>query len=321
MKKIWTTIVAICLSGWAFANDFTLNQGFVAAQTFYQELRYEKVNGLVVVPVTLNGKIRRFLLDTGAPTMIRKSIQKKAKFETLHTIAAFDINDQRRDATVVRLGHIALGSLELKDIPALLADDDNTLFNFLDVDGIIGSNMLRDMVVKISAAHSTVTFTNAIQDLSLSHAFSQEMSIDKDLQSSPVLQVSLGEGITEELLFDTGFDGFYSLSSEKYQLFKDSEEITVLGTENRNGTWGMYGEPEAGEKHKLLIPRYIVGDFLFTNVIAFTSNGANSKLGAELLKTGDVTLDYIHQRFYFQPYNQAASLNMQRQTEAYYCVN
>jgi len=321
MKKICGLLTIMLFPLLLFANSFTLNQGYVDKKDFCEVLRYEPTNGLVILTVKINNAPRRFLLDTGAPTVIKSSIQKRAGFEVIHSIATYDINEQTQKANVVRVHEMELGDLVVKDVPALLADDDNVIFNFLGVDGIIGSNMLRHMVVKISAANRTVTFTNNPLLFDLSAGYSEEMALDKDIQSSPVIKVHLGDGVTEELLFDTGFDGFYNVAKEKFDLFRNSGNVQVLRTEQRSDVYGMYGEEVATSKSKLLIPEYKIGGFCFKNVVAYTTNSSNSKLGAKLLNCGDVILDYINERFYLQPYSSSGSISMEAETEAYYCVN
>src|SRR5690606_30150198 len=99
--------------------------------------------------------------------------------------------------------------------------------------------LLRNMIVRISVRENRVVFTDDIQAVNLEHAYAEHMATDKDIQSSPVIKVRLGQGITEELLFDTGFSGFYDLSTQKFSLFEKNEGVNVLGVENGKAMYGM----------------------------------------------------------------------------------
>lgn len=303
------------------AHEFTLNQGYVENTGFMVKLPYQSKRDLPIIKVSIEGVEYSFLLDTGAPTMITKSIRKKGRFQRIRNVLSYDINDNQASLPAVRIPQLKLGTLCVRDVPAILADDDNPIFEYLQIDGIIGSNLLRNMVVRISSDEHVVSLTDDIVNLGTANAFSQPMATDKDIQSSPVLRINLGAHITEELLFDTGFDGFYKMSCEKLALFRGQDDIKIIGQVANSGVFGMFGEETQGKSEKLLISEYGVCGFSFRDVVAFTSDTRNSKLGAKLLRYGNVTLDYIHDRFYFEPYNQAESISLKELTEAYYCGN
>lgn len=321
MKILGAAIILFLFPISLIASDFTLNQGSVTNKGFLEVLPYESVRNLVVINIVIDGKTRRFLLDTGAPTIITASIQKTAHFQMMDRIPTFDINANTHDNSIVKIPSIGLGKLTITDVPALVVDNGNPVFQYLNIDGIIGSNLMRNMIVRISSNEKTVTFTDDATMLDLQNAYKDNMQTDKDIQSSPVVTVKIGNGITEELLFDTGYDGFYNMATQKFNLFKLQKDINVLGKETYAGSYGMFGEDEQKEQYKILIPEYSLGGYRFENVIAYTSSGNNSKLGAQLLTCGDVTLDYIHNKFYLQPYEPMKVQPSLQLSNNYYCGN
>lgn len=304
------------------ASDFTLNKGYIEQKGFYVSLPFETKNDLLILEITINGSPKKFLLDTGAPTSISKSLQKQFRFNSLGKLTANDINGLHKSFNTVSIDELKIGDLSVKDVPALVIADDNVLFSHLGIDGIIGSNFLRNMIVRISIRENRIVFTDNIQSLNLQHAYKEHMFTDKDIQSSPVITVRLGSGITEELLFDTGFSGFYDLAKQKFSMFDKHEDVNVMGVENGKVMYGMIGVEPPTEKYKVLIPQYSVAGFVFHNVIAYTSSDDNSKLGAKFLRTADVTLDYVNNQFYLQPYSLAgSSFDEFCCMDAYYCKN
>lgn len=302
------------------ANDFTLNKGYVDNKDFYISVPFETRNDLPIIIVTINGQQKKFLLDTGAPTAISSSLQKQFKFGFYARLGANDINGHNDSFTAISVDELNIGGMSVKDVPALVISDKNAILKHLGVDGIIGSNFLRHMIVRISIKDKAITFTDNIALLDMKHAYAEHMSTDKDMQSSPVIKVRLGEGITEELLFDTGFSGFYDLAAQKFSMFEQNDGVDVVGVEKNKAMYGMIGIERPTEKFKVLIPRYSVGGFVFHNVIAYTSSDDNSKLGAKFLRTADVTLDYVNNKFYLQPYTLAGtSFEEFCCMDAYYC--
>ncbi|MCB0696618.1 MAG: clan AA aspartic protease [Chitinophagaceae bacterium] len=302
------------------ANDFTLNKGYVNNKGFYVSVPFETQNDLIILNVSLNGHPKKFLLDTGAPTAISSSLQKQFDFGFFARLGASDINGNSDSFTAISVDELNIGGMSVKDVPALVVSNKNPIFRHLDIDGIIGSNFLRHMIVRISVKDKTITFTDNIELLNLEHAYAEYMSTDKDMQSSPVIKVHLGDDITEELLFDTGFSGFYDLASVKFSMFSQHDDVNVMGVEKDKAMYGMMGVEKPTEKYKVLIPRYTVGGFVFHNVIAYTSSDDNSKLGAKFLRTADVTLDYVNNKFYMQPYTMAGTaFGDYCCMDAYYC--
>lgn len=321
-KTFWLLIVNLVVPLILLANDFTLNRGYVAQKGFYTAVSFETKNDLLLLNVTINGRQKKFLLDTGAPTAISATLQKQLRLNSLSRLAAEDINGNHDSFTTVSVDELQVGGMTVKDVPALVISDDNAIFNHLGVDGIIGSNYLRNVIVRISVRDRKIIFTDNIDQLNMNGAYAEHMSTDKDIQSSPVIKIRMGGGITEELLFDTGFSGFYDMSSRQFSIFDGHEDVCVLGAENKKVMYGMMGPEASNEKVKVMIPQYSVGGFVYHNVVAYTSSDDNSKIGAKFLRTADVTLDYINNNFYLQPYSLAGTdFEEFCCMDAYYCKN
>lgn len=304
------------------AGDATFNKGYVDNKGFYVSVPFETKNDLLIVQVTIKGRPKKFLLDTGAPTTISQSLQQQYKFDVTGSIAGNDINGNKGTFKTVNVPALTIGDLTVKDVPAIVIADDNPVLQYLGVDGIIGSNYLRSMIVRISVRENRIILTDDIALLDLQHAYKEHMHTDKDIQSSPVIKVKLGQSVTEELLFDTGFSGFYDLAAQKFSQFGQQEGINVIGLESDRAMYGLIGLEAPVEKQKVLIPQYNVGGFVFHNVIAYTSSDDNSKIGAKFLRTADVTLDYVNNKFYLQPYPMAnSSFDEFCCLDAYYCKN
>jgi hypothetical protein len=90
MKKIFTLIIVAFYATSNFAQITTLNQGKIKQKHYFQEIPYQKIEEWLLVPVTINGKVYKFILDTGAPLAISDKLYKELN---LRIIGQINTND------------------------------------------------------------------------------------------------------------------------------------------------------------------------------------------------------------------------------------
>src|SRR5690606_7388501 len=72
-------------------NKYTLNVGKIKQKKYHNTFDFENVKGKIIIDVKINNKIRKFILDTGAPTSISAEIKSEGKFKQI-------INSELKDA-------------------------------------------------------------------------------------------------------------------------------------------------------------------------------------------------------------------------------
>jgi hypothetical protein len=81
--KIKTAIVCCLLfmftCGKIKAQESTFGQGKIQSKQYYEEIDFELLHDKIVLPVTINNKVYKFLLDTGAPNVISERLIKEIK--------------------------------------------------------------------------------------------------------------------------------------------------------------------------------------------------------------------------------------------------
>lgn len=97
---------------------FSFNHGTIeAAQGYYQELPYEMIGGYAYVSVIVGGKSRRFLVDTGATTVITPQLQGELNLPpALDRVAYHDANMSVQLKTAVILPGVQLGDLTVSTL-------------------------------------------------------------------------------------------------------------------------------------------------------------------------------------------------------------
>ncbi|RYF17006.1 MAG: hypothetical protein EOO42_16120 [Flavobacteriales bacterium] len=285
----------------------TLNHGGTNQRNYYTEVQYEKVEELIVVKVSIAGKPYRFLLDTGAPNIITKKLYDElnppsGKSNSIKKLAIWDASEKVDSLRLFALSGVTIGDIVFNDIPTLMAND-QFLFDCLKIDGMIGSNMLRNSVLRISPKNQTVTITDQPERLNLAGKNFTEIYLNPQ-QSSPFVMVNLkGNGeVTLPVLFDTGAMEFISLALSDYKKLEAYNLFSVLAKTKGSSGIAAHGAESDTTKHRIGIPITTVGGTIFKNLIAQTAADGDSRLGSYILKYGVATLDYMNKKFYFDPF-------------------
>ncbi|MBX2956498.1 MAG: aspartyl protease family protein [Cyclobacteriaceae bacterium] len=301
--------------GWALAqtkNQESLLSGELITKNTSDTLLIALHQNLIIVEASVLNVKRKFLLDTGAPTVISAGLQNEIKADTIFTIELSDIHEVSRSTAFVSLKLVSLGKLQFQEIPAGVMDAQNPFFECLGIDGIIGSNLLHHTAIRIDSRANQIIIADKVETTPTQ----KPVALNLDQQKSPYLKINPGPRTSEELLFDTGFTGLYSLCNRNYKFFTNRNRLKKVELSKGIGssTLGLYGTGNNPDTTYLLRLRFLkVNETKLSRPIITTSPDRNSKLGAELFQYGVITLDYTQKRFWFEPYT-----NQMPITESYW---
>ena len=74
--KLILTLLIVFVSQFFVAQNVDFDKGTILQKKYYEVIQYESVYDKIIIPVTINGKNYRFLLDTGAPNLISNEVMK-----------------------------------------------------------------------------------------------------------------------------------------------------------------------------------------------------------------------------------------------------
>ncbi|MDR3219715.1 MAG: aspartyl protease family protein [Dysgonamonadaceae bacterium] len=291
-----------------FAQTFTtLNKGGSSRKDYYSVIPYEEFDNLMIIKVMINGKEYRFLFDTGAMVCISDSLMKELQLPEIKRLEISDSSDKKDSLSVVMLKEIQLDSLFFRDIPAMVFKE-NEQFTCLGIDGIIGSNLLRNSIVRFSKLERNIVITDNPKRLNLKSKkkLSQKLFLTHG-QSSPYFRLEIKNKKTArvQLLFDSGSNGFFDLSLRHFNHFekyRGSKFYDILSKTEGGSSLGVHGKENDTVQYALHTQNMKINRAVFKEVNFYSTADDNSRVGAALLKHGVVTIDYINKRFYFEPY-------------------
>lgn len=303
MKSFICCVIAFLFCKISLAQEtITLNQGEVEQEQYYAKVTFEYVNEKLIIPVQINGKTYRFLLDTGAPTLISKTLSKDLRLPGIERILMSDQSGKTDSVYRTVLPSLQIADIRFTNTPVLIADQP-LIFDCLHIDGFVGSNQLRNSIIQISLMDTTIIFTNDITKINIDAAFPTDLWLTS-IQSLPYIWVNLHgkKKAREQLLFDSGMNGFYDLSLRHYKIFKKKKIFDVLGQADGSNSIGLLGSADKSLHYKLSLNEMKICKIPFRNIQTITTNNNNSRIGAGLITYGKVTLDYKNRKFYFEPY-------------------
>jgi len=303
MRKV--TVLFLVFISHISAAQFSLNQGDVDRKDYFIPLPYENVAGKIIIPVTINAHVYRFLLDTGSPVVLSQELYELLKPSVIKRISLSDQSGKKDSSGLVMLEKIGLGDITFINTPAIISDNPY-IFSCLKIDGIVGSNLLRNSIVQFSSRAKTIIITNDNRKLTLNKKQSSPLLLD-NLQSTPIIKILLqssrtGKNVREEVVFDSGDDNFYVLAMKHFKAFQQYQVFDTVAQGFGANSYGFNGLANDTIDYRLAVKNIVVNGANFINARLNTTLDENSRIGSTIIDYGTVTLDYKNKLFYFDPF-------------------
>jgi predicted aspartyl protease len=184
------------------------------------------------------------------------------------------------------------------------------VFKCFNIDGFIGSNLLKNSIVQIDFETNRLVITNSKRTLELDKSKSTKMELIGE-QRSPFIFIDIkgGRNAKDQVLIDTGMDSFYDISKRSYDIFKNNDILKVLATAKGGNILSLFGNAKETEQHRILMPELNVAGISFLKLVTTSTTDNISRIGTEMLKHGIVTIDFKNKRFYFDAKQQVIDVS------------
>ncbi|WP_298396577.1 retropepsin-like aspartic protease [Flavobacterium sp.] len=306
IKTLNYIILVFFIANSVASQKINLSQGKINQKSYYEEVNFELVMQKIIIPVTINNNEYKFLLDTGAPNLISNTVYEALKTSDKQNILILDANNKSQEMSLVAVNSIKINGLNFENTVAVLSDLNNhPLLKCFKIDGFIGSNLLQNSIVKISLKNKKIILTDDIRKLK-TKAKPTKLKLVQE-QKSPFIELELaGKNnviATEYALLDTGMDGFYDISNRANAVFQKEEILTQIAQSSGVSGIGLFGVNDEKEQQLMQVNKMKINSTSFENIITETTDDDNSRIGLDLLKYGDIIIDFKNKKFYFEAEN------------------
>lgn len=282
-----------------FCQENVFNKGMLQRQNYLDTIDFTVVKNKIIIEAEVNGRKRRFMLDTGAPLVVSKSFYRETTSDTsLIKQSVTDANGKTHDMTLAIIDSVKVGKLNLREVPALLLDNNSLILKCLNIDGFIGSNVLRNSVVQFNTKTGKIIITDDVRKLGLQKQNASDITLDN--QSNPEIKISINKH-SVPFLFDSGSDEFIVLSNELLEEQKKNN-LHIVAKGVGSSTMGAFGNGYFTTKARVKINNFSFCNVDFIDAICETTPSNISRIGEQILNYGIVTIDYHHRKMFFESF-------------------
>ena len=279
---------------------------------FADTIKIKVIDGAVVVPVKIEGRIRHFLFDTGSPLGLWHG-QKEAwmKQGTTDSLTFGDANKRSRNQIIYQFPTIKMGNLQIDNYPMIV---ENGMSEFIcnRFDGVIGFNLVgKGLSFKLDTKDSLLIVTDRKKFFVEEEKGQPTAKYKMKRAYCPLVYVETPVGWIETV-FDTGamnrwfdlpqelLDHWFQKTPKKRKLLDD---LTIQTDTTINTGVGIYGLSTDTVVGRFLHFAKIKIDKLPVNDLYITTTHPTMLVGSAVLKHASLIIDAPRKLFVFVPHN------------------
>ena len=274
----------------------------VQAETFAFELPLEVMATKLFVTVQVGGKPRRFVFDTGSPSMIDSRLADELGFTQVGENIGRDAHGAKVESRIMQ-AVLILGGVLVEKVPIFAADfSQNEAAECLVGDGVLGSELLPLCAWQIDLPNHRLRCATDLARLEHINGAKRLKLHDFGYPHSPIFDIGLAKKASSKAMFDTGAPDYLVLSQPDLEGARRGRGIG----QSRNG-YGSAGGSLGGQAADAALTRVELKDFaldqlklgrIWTTIRPQTP----SLIGASFLEHFVVTLDQRSGSAYFEAY-------------------
>lgn len=267
--------------------------GKVTGDGFFEEISLEQRLGYAIIPVTIGGQAYDFMIDTGAPNVLSRELFEALDLKTRTSITIIDSQGERDNTGLVKIPAIQIGQVEFKNTAAAVIDlNANETLACLEIDGIIGANLMRLAKWQIDFVNATVRVTNDFSRLAIDEEKAYRLPFFTSFLGTPDFGVSLYDvPVVGGVTIDFGSNGYLTLPRKTLAAL-DSPEVKVVRSFGLNSI-GVFNKLNFDTTDYALIPSLSLGDLdLEQTIVEFAAESEANTLGTDFFEHYITTLDW-----------------------------
>lgn len=272
------------------------NQGTVTNKSYNSEIPFRYIDGYIFVDIIQNDKRYNFLFDTGAEaTVIDKSIINAFQYKSSATTTLSGPLFTTEEVKTITLSSIYISDVEFVDTGAISIDMKFAKTMFCDqVDGMIGSNLLKKAKWQIDYEKKVIHFSNDISNLITQEPkYTLKTNLPAKGYGTETVELNI-DGNVSQFNFDTG--------NGREKIVLSPSNLSNFITKNKNVIL-EYGFSKSALDYKLLAKSVTIGDLKLNNqTINFQREVKKEQLlGNLFFENFLVTVDWEKHQLFLEP--------------------
>lgn len=273
-----------------------MQSGSMVPSQVTSEVETSQYARLIIVPVKIKGKMYRFLLDTGAPNSISEELQEEFNFRSVDNDGIRDSQGNSREMKYVAIDTIQIGEFLFLNTLSFVGDfKKNPVLNCMDIDGIVGSNLMIHAVWQIDPENQQIRLASNVEGLSQKPK-GEAITLNLNKQFAPRVDLRLQGMRLTDMLIDYGFNGSMNVPEKAFGELQEGGalkgQLTDLGTKQS----GLHGVSEASDDRLARVDSGFMGNTWLGPFDIET--GHSGLIGMKILDNFLVTFDYPNARVY-----------------------
>jgi predicted aspartyl protease len=273
---------------------------------FLEEFMYEENQGLMFLNVKINGEKQsfKFLVDTGAPTVISPQVAQLVKSKIGRNQMVGSGGSQKDSLQLGLLDTVRIGNLTFTQITCIIAPfNQGEIMKCLEIDGIIGANLMSTAIWQFDRQAKKITVTD--QRKKFRNTKNTEVLPIRlfGWQRSPLLTVKVNRQITETILIDTGFGGFFTWSRTTFLRAKSRNmlDTTRICVGYGASVESIFGKDIDSATYRMNLHEIAYGKQIITNPVAEIDLDDGSKFGVDWFDLYLITIDFKNGKIALTP--------------------
>ena len=296
MKKLLLSafVMLLLLTSCSTLKTFKLmKSGEVEQEEFNVNIPFEYRLGMIILKVNISGEEYDFLLDTGAPNVISKELAQKYGLSNIFERKFGDSQGQTSDLGMIKLDEISIGGIDFLNTGAAIADlKQSKEIGCLKIDGLIGSNLMREAVWKFDYENQIITISNSVASLNIPES-SEKIPFFTYITGTPIIDITLNDVKEKNVIVDLGSNGDISLSKNTFNKLVDTDPTISRTVSFSSSSSGLYGVGATDSIQHALISNISFGDVALKNTVVEFTNESASTIGTNYFKNYDLIINWF----------------------------
>lgn len=272
---------------------------YVDECSFSFELPLEVLATKLFVEVEVGGSPRRFVFDTGSPSMISADLAAELELEVIDKTQGRDSHGAIVETDIAQ-SDLTLGGTTFRKVPIFIADFPKTAQCLFD--GVLGSEVLPLCAWQIDIPESVLRCNSKLEELDHLKKAKKQPLYDFGYPHAPIMDIQFSKNARSKAMFDTGSPEYLAIAPPDFDGAKRNGGVgnTISGRGSIGGSLG--GRAPDEDQLQSELKTLSIGNVQLGRVGALLRESPPSLIGASILEHFVVTLDSRSASAYFDQY-------------------